>query len=241
MALVEPGALDPDRRARRAASAPDGSPGDAAARDRPGHRPARDPGRRPAMPCTSARPDDGPGAAPRRADRPADAARPAAAARRRPGAAARPGQRGHGRSWARPCSTSPRPRSPRRGAAAAAGRELAAWPDPPSAADLLRRHGLLRAGGAGRDGRGGPARSRWRGTGSPTRTLGRPARAAGQAVAAHAGATRWPSACRPRRPAPRSACPTARWSRRWPWVSGDRSGSRTVTCGPPGHRKSGTQ
>ena len=34
----------------------------------------------------------------------------------------------------------------RRGAAAAAGRELAAWPDPPSAADLLRRHGLLRAG-----------------------------------------------------------------------------------------------
>src|SRR6516162_9644778 len=32
----------------------------------------------------------------------------------------------------------------RRGAAAAAGRELAAWPDVPSAADLLRRHGLLR-------------------------------------------------------------------------------------------------
>jgi selenocysteine-specific elongation factor len=33
----------------------------------------------------------------------------------------------------------------RRGAAAAAGRELASWPDPPSAADLLRRHGILRA------------------------------------------------------------------------------------------------
>jgi selenocysteine-specific elongation factor len=32
----------------------------------------------------------------------------------------------------------------RRGTAAAAGRELAAWPDPPSAADLLRRHGFLR-------------------------------------------------------------------------------------------------
>jgi selenocysteine-specific elongation factor len=32
----------------------------------------------------------------------------------------------------------------RRGAAAAAGRELAAWPEPPAAADLLRRHGLLR-------------------------------------------------------------------------------------------------
>ena len=33
----------------------------------------------------------------------------------------------------------------RRGAAAAAGRELATWPDVPAAADLLRRHGLLRA------------------------------------------------------------------------------------------------
>ena len=33
----------------------------------------------------------------------------------------------------------------RRGAAAAAGRELAAWSDVPAAADLLRRHGLLRA------------------------------------------------------------------------------------------------
>ncbi len=34
----------------------------------------------------------------------------------------------------------------RRGAAAAAGRELAAWPHRPSAADLLRRHGFLRSG-----------------------------------------------------------------------------------------------
>ncbi len=33
----------------------------------------------------------------------------------------------------------------RRGAAAAAGRELAGWPDVPAAADLLRRHGLLQA------------------------------------------------------------------------------------------------
>ncbi|MGH3153798.1 MAG: selenocysteine-specific translation elongation factor [Streptosporangiaceae bacterium] len=33
----------------------------------------------------------------------------------------------------------------RRGAAAAAGRELASWPEVPAAADLLRRHGLLRA------------------------------------------------------------------------------------------------
>jgi selenocysteine-specific elongation factor len=34
----------------------------------------------------------------------------------------------------------------RRGAAAAAGTELAAWPDVPPAAALLRRHGFLRAG-----------------------------------------------------------------------------------------------
>jgi selenocysteine-specific elongation factor len=33
----------------------------------------------------------------------------------------------------------------RRGAAAAAGRELAAWPERPTADDLLRRHGLLKA------------------------------------------------------------------------------------------------
>jgi selenocysteine-specific elongation factor len=33
----------------------------------------------------------------------------------------------------------------RRGAAAAAGRELADWPEVPTAAELLRRHGLLRA------------------------------------------------------------------------------------------------
>ena len=38
------------------------------------------------------------------------------------------------------------PQLVRRGAAAAAGRELAAWPDLPKADDLLRRHGLLRAG-----------------------------------------------------------------------------------------------
>jgi len=46
----------------------------------------------------------------------------------------------------------------RRGAAAAAGRELAAWSDHPSAADLLRRHGLLRAGALAAMGvTGGPA------------------------------------------------------------------------------------
>jgi selenocysteine-specific elongation factor len=34
----------------------------------------------------------------------------------------------------------------RRGAAAAAAQDLARWPDPPGARDLLRRHGLLRTG-----------------------------------------------------------------------------------------------
>jgi selenocysteine-specific elongation factor len=38
------------------------------------------------------------------------------------------------------------PRLTRRGAAAAAAAELADWPDMPTAADVLRRHGLLRAG-----------------------------------------------------------------------------------------------
>jgi selenocysteine-specific elongation factor len=40
------------------------------------------------------------------------------------------------------------PRLRARGAAAAADRELASWPDPPTAPDLLRRHRLLRASGA---------------------------------------------------------------------------------------------
>ncbi len=40
----------------------------------------------------------------------------------------------------------PPPLLSRRGAAASAAAELAAWADPPAAADLLRRHGLLRAG-----------------------------------------------------------------------------------------------
>jgi len=40
------------------------------------------------------------------------------------------------------------PRLRGNGAAAAADRELAAWPEPPAARDLLRRHRLLRAGGA---------------------------------------------------------------------------------------------
>jgi selenocysteine-specific elongation factor len=44
----------------------------------------------------------------------------------------------------------------RRGAAAAAGRDLAAWPDVPTVADLLRRHGLLRASAVAAMGVTGP-------------------------------------------------------------------------------------
>jgi selenocysteine-specific elongation factor len=47
------------------------------------------------------------------------------------------------------------PRLRRRGAGAAARRELAAWADPPAAADLLRRHGLLRAAALTEAGTGG--------------------------------------------------------------------------------------
>jgi selenocysteine-specific elongation factor len=52
----------------------------------------------------------------------------------------------------------------RRGAAAAAARELAAWPEVPSAADLLRRHGLLRASALAAAGVGGgppPVAGEW--------------------------------------------------------------------------------
>ena len=48
-------------------------------------------------------------------------------------------------STARASSTRSRPPLARRGAGAAAVRELAAWPDVPTAADLLARHKLLRA------------------------------------------------------------------------------------------------
>ncbi len=74
----------------------------------------------------------------------------------------------------------------RRGAAAAAGDELAAWPDLPTAADLLRRHGFLRAGALAAMGVSGappPVAGDW---------LADPARWAGlrrqlaEAVAAHA-------------------------------------------------------
>ena len=74
----------------------------------------------------------------------------------------------------------------RRGAAAAAGRELAAWPDPPAAADLLRRHGFLRAGALAAMGVAGgpkPVAGDW--LADPDRWVGLGGRLA-EAVAAHA-------------------------------------------------------
>ena len=109
------------------------------------------------------------------ADRPAHPGRAAAAARRRPAAAPRPGFGRDGLRPARTgrrirLGTTPLaialvsasraawpplvgatvldvapPAFRRRGAAAAAGRDLAAWAAVPGAAELLRRHGLLRA------------------------------------------------------------------------------------------------
>ena len=97
----------------------------------------------------------------------------------------------------------------RRGAAAA-GTELAAWPDLPSAAALLRRHGFLRAGALAAMGvPGGPPPvagdwladpDRW-----PACDASWPRRSPRTS-----SATRWPSACRPRPPAPPSAYPTGR-------------------------------
>jgi selenocysteine-specific elongation factor len=74
----------------------------------------------------------------------------------------------------------------RRGAAAAAGSELAAWPELPSAADLLRRHGLLRAStlvAAGITGGPAPVAGDW--LADPARWAGLRSRLA-EAVAAHA-------------------------------------------------------
>ncbi|HYB14928.1 MAG TPA: selenocysteine-specific translation elongation factor [Streptosporangiaceae bacterium] len=74
----------------------------------------------------------------------------------------------------------------RRGAAAAAGRELAAWPDRPAAADLLHRHGLLRAGalaGMGVAGAPPPVAAEWVADPACWREL---RRRLAEAVAAHA-------------------------------------------------------
>ena len=66
----------------------------------------------------------------------------------------------------------------RRGAAAEAGRELAAWPEIPSPADLLRRHGLLQASAMAAMGIG---------VSSSPRTAGQPSQSAGQASHAVGG------------------------------------------------------
>ena len=89
----------------------------------------------------------------------------------------------------------------RRGAGAAAVRELSTWPDVPTAADLLGRHKLLRIAqlvAAGVDG----AAPRRRGTGWRTRFTGQRCGPSSQPWwPTSAPGTRWPPACLPRRPA----------------------------------------
>ena len=127
----------------------------------------------------------------------------------------------------------------RRGAAAAAGRELAAWPDPPSAADLLRRHGFLRAGALAAMGVAGgpkPVAGDW--LADPDRWAGLGGRLA-EAVAAHA--KRDPLAIGMPPEAARAALglPDRALVEALARGSGAGSCSRTATCGRPGRRRAG--
>ena len=124
----------------------------------------------------------------------------------------------------------------RRGAAAAAGTELAAWPDLPSAADLLRRHGFLRAGALAAMGVPGgppPVAGDW---------LADPARWAGlrrqlaEAVAAHA--KRDPLAIGMPPEAARAALGLPDRALIEALAQGARSSSRMATCGPLSRRRS---
>ena len=121
----------------------------------------------------------------------------------------------------------------RRGAGAAAARELGAWPDTPTAADLLRRHKLLRGpqlAAAGLAVSHAPvSRTRSRGTGSPTRSTGPGCAPSCRGPSPpSAPRTRSPPACPPRPPAPRSTCQAATWWPPWPPA---RSFSTARTCG----------
>ena len=174
----------------------------------------------------------GPASAGRLADRPAD-----------PGASRCPCTSGTGCCCATPAAARPVHRSgatvldvapPRlrgRGAAAAAAARpgpLAA--DPPRARDLLRRHGLLRAARAGRDGGHGAPDAGGRGLAGRPGVLGRRSRTGWPSWSPSTrAATRWPSGCRWKRPGARCGCPTAAWSRPWPARAGRRCPSTTAT------------
>ncbi len=136
----------------------------------------------------------------------------------------------------------------RRGAGASATRELATWPDAPTAADLLRRHGLLRASALltmGVSEHPEPVCGEWLADPGHWADL---ARRLGEAVAVQAGReppapggagprprgdaplhrllmAQAARACRSTRPARPSACPIAAWSRP---SSGRRCGSATA-------------
>ncbi len=105
----------------------------------------------------------------------------------------------------------------RRGAAAAAARQLACWPDQPGAADLLARHGLLKAStllAMGIADHPVPVTGEW--LADPEHW--RAARSASSARCSPVTrrASRCRPACRSRRRGRRSTCQTGALSRRWP-------------------------
>ena len=109
------------------------------------------------------------------------------------------------------------PRLRGNGAAAAAERELASWPEPPTAPDLLRRHRLLRASAAAAMGLA-TCRRRSAANGWPTRRTGGGCASGWRRRSPRTRReTRWPPAFRSMRPGPSWACPTGAWSRpSWP-------------------------
>ena len=115
----------------------------------------------------------------------------------------------------------------RRGSGGSAATELESWPDPPAAADLLRRHGLLRASALLAMGiRTTP--SRWPASGWPTLGTGRiwPAAWARRSPRRRPGSPWLPGS--PSRPPGRpSGCPTEGWSTPW---SGRRCGCEMAWC-----------
>ena len=116
------------------------------------------------------------------------------------------------------------PRLRGNGAAAAAERELASWPEPPTAPDLLRRHRLLRASTASAMGLQRPAAARQRGM------AGRPGALAAAAPAAGGGGRRARGA-RPAGSRPSARCGPGRTGPARP-----RPG-RGPRCPAPGRRR----
>ena len=107
------------------------------------------------------------------------------------------------------------PRLRGNGAAVAAERELASWPEIPAAPDLLRRHRLLRAGRP-RPWASKTCRRRWPGNGWPIRDTGDSCGTCWPwRLPRTRRATRWHPASRSMRPGPNWAWRTESWSKPW--------------------------